>query len=85
MKILITEEQFSLYENGHHDLIMSMRDLAEKISRMGFGEESIGIFHEILIRKYRHHGDEGVVDYFQNATGVSIEPISRGKYIFSRR
>jgi hypothetical protein len=68
---------------GHHNVIMSMRELAEIICNMGFGEDAIPIWHEMLIRRYKHHGDDGVVDLFSGATGVKIEPISRGKYIYS--
>lgn len=63
---------------------MSIRDLAIIIANQGYGDESIDIFHKILISKYKHFGNKGVTDYFIDATGVGIEEISKGKYIFWR-
>jgi hypothetical protein len=83
MKLLITEEQYKLFERDYGD-IMSIRDLAKIIADRGYGDEAIDIFHKILIRLYKHSGDEGVIKYFTDATGVGIEQISRGRYIFWR-
>lgn len=83
MKILITEEQLKLIE-GHNSDILSIRDLAKIIADRGYGDEAIDIFHKILLKHYKRFGDDGVIEYFTNATGVGIEQISKGHYIFWR-
>ena len=60
--------------------IMGIQDLAEMVSRLGVDFE---IALEILQDQFRKRGDEGIVEIFQEMTGVAIEPIRRGKYVFS--
>jgi hypothetical protein len=86
MKILISERQVNLLTEGNSGRIMSLRDLAEVVSRTGHGvyeEFDINVFHQLFIAAYKRHGDDGVMTLFEGATGHKIEPISRAKYIFS--
>jgi hypothetical protein len=85
MKILISEEQLkSLYE-GYNENIMSLKDLSEMVGRMGYDELSVEIWFMLFRQAYHNRGDEGVMDLYEKLTSHRIEPISRGKYIYSYR
>jgi len=83
MKILLTELQCRLLENGYSDQILSLRDLGKIVGRLGYDDEGVELWIKIFISRYKRHGDDGVIDLFKSATGLTIEPISRGKYIFA--
>jgi hypothetical protein len=86
MKILISERQVNLLAEGGSSRIMSLRDLAEMVSRIGHGvyeEFDVNVFHQVFIAAYKRHGDDGVMALFEAATKRKIEPISRAKYILS--
>lgn len=70
-------------EVGSSEIIMSLKDLSEMVGRMGYDELSIEILFMLFRQAFSRQGDEGVVDLFNKLSGQHIEPISRGKYIFS--
>jgi hypothetical protein len=52
MKILISERQVNLLTEGGSSRIMSLRDLAEMVSRTGHGvyeEFDVNVFHQVFI------------------------------------
>jgi len=83
MKIILTEEQYKLLIEGYNENIMSLKDLSEMVGRMGYDEMSIEIWFMLFRQAYHNRGDEGVMDLYEKLTGHRIEPISRGKYIYS--
>lgn len=84
IKIIITEGQVkklinkTINEIENNSEILSLRDLAEIISRIGVDFDTV--FY-ILRYAYKYYGDERVIELFKHGTNLKIEPISRGKYI----
>lgn len=83
MKIVLTEEQYNKLVEGYNPDIMSLKDLSEMVGRMGYDELSISILFTLFRQAFHNRGDEGVMDLYEKLTGHRIEPISRGKYVYS--
>jgi hypothetical protein len=83
MKIQLTEEQLKLLPEGYSEQIMSLKDLSDMVGRMGYDEMSVEIWFMLFRQAYHNRGDDGVIDLYEKLTGHRIEPISRGKYIYS--
>jgi len=83
MKVILTEEQFKLLTEGYSNRIMSLKDLSNIVIRMGFDEMSIETFFYLFRVAYHNKGDDGVIELYKNITGHTIEPISKGKYVYS--
>lgn len=77
-----SSKETEISEIGSSESIMSIKDLSEMVGRMGFDHLGIKAIFEILLDAYRRNGDDGVIDMFKEMTGIDIEAISRGKYIF---
>jgi hypothetical protein len=60
--------------------VMGIPELAEMASRLGVDHSAI---LSILQDQFRKRGDEGIVEMFKEMTGVAIETIRHGKYVFS--
>lgn len=73
----------NINESGSSDIIMSLKDLSKMVGRMGYDELSIEIWFMLFRQAFHNHGDEGVMELFEKLTGHRIEPISRGKYVYS--
>lgn len=58
---------------------MNIIDLSKMISRLGIDSESI---LKILQEEYKKCGDECVIETFKELTGLDIESLSRGHYVF---
>lgn len=69
-----TYDQYLLNEN-----VMSIKDLSDMSARLGVDHEGIT---ELIQRAFRNNGDEGVIEVFKEITGLDIEALSRGRYVF---
>jgi len=83
MKLLISYEQLKVLSEGYSEQIMSLRDLAEMTARMGFDLDGVELWFYCFREAYHRRGDEGVIELYKGITGHTLEPISRGKYIYS--
>lgn len=59
--------------------VMTIIDLSKMIVRMGLDEDAILL---MLQEAYKKTGDEGVVKTFKDITGVKIEALRKGVYVF---
>lgn len=83
MKVLLTERQLKLLSESNSGQIMSLKDLSEMTARMGFDDMGVEIWFYCFREAFHRRGDEGVIELYKGITGHTIEPISRGKYIYS--
>lgn len=60
--------------------ILSIRELALNLSET-MGGDAYSYF-QMLSNAFKHSGDEGLVDMYKQITGITLEPMSRGKYRF---
>ena len=61
--------------------IMTIIDLSKMIGKLGGDNEAI---LKILQTEYKNKGDEGVVSMFKEMSGVKIESLRKGAYIFKK-
>lgn len=80
IKAVITEEAKALFENL---AIYTIPQLAELLERYNYDEAGIEAIQEMLMDEYRKKGDQGVVDMYANITGVEIEALRNGRYVFA--
>jgi hypothetical protein len=62
--------------------IMYITDLARVAAKTKELEESI--VKEILSNAFRRSGNQGVIDLFKGITGVDIEDLGNGRYVFKK-
>lgn len=67
--------EFFLNENK----VMNIIELSKMVSRLGINSASI---LKVLQEEYRRGGDAGVIEMFKEMTGLDIESLSRGRYVF---
>jgi hypothetical protein len=77
MKIntIIQEEIQNLFETE----LMGLPELAEYLSRTG---NDFNVMLDILKQEYYNGGDEAVKEVFKSGTGINIDTIGKGKYVF---
>lgn len=80
IKKIIIEEAKELFENLQ---IYTIPQLAQMLSRMGFPEKNLQIFQKMLLDAYKQGGDDAVVNMYQEISGVQIEALRNGRYVFS--
>lgn len=54
------------------------------MKRMGFEQQSIDTLFNILLEAFKSNGDQGVIETYTKMTGVEIDYISKGRYMFQR-
>jgi hypothetical protein len=69
-------EDFSLNEN-----IMNIIELANMTNRM---ELDNNVILKMLQTEFKKRGDDGVIKMYKGITGVNIEALGKGRYIFSK-
>lgn len=81
MKILNFESYIN--ESIENSRLLDLGDLAEAIaSNCGWDLYAV---YDMVKKAFRNQGDQGVMDLFKEATGVSIEPIIKGRYHYATR
>lgn len=81
IKAVINEELRELFENLE---VYTIPQLAQLMStRMARPEETIPIYQKMLSNAYQQGGDAAVVDMYTKMTGVEIEALRNGRYVFS--
>lgn len=80
VKKIINEELLKFEEQ--QKFAYSIPDLAKLMERQGFDPEGQKILQDILMDAYRSDGDQGVIDKYAEISGVEIQAISRGRYVF---
>ena len=68
-------------EHSGYDM-MNITDLARVSANMCELDEDI--VREILHNAFRRSGDQGVIELFKGITGVDIEDLGKGRYIFKK-
>jgi len=61
--------------------IMNIIELANMTNRMGLENDTI---LKMLRDEFKNKGDEGVIDMYKGITGVNIEALGKGRYIFKK-
>ena len=79
----IIREELQYFNERHQD-IFTITDLAGIMKRMGFEQQSIDALFNILLQAFKSGGDNAVIDMYKRMTGVEIEAISRGRYMFKK-
>jgi hypothetical protein len=83
MKIDAIEEEFKVFENTQgRSPMLTISNSPQYFKRMGFDDQGAKIMQRLLLREFNRNGDDGVVDFFKQASGVTVYPIRRGQYIF---
>jgi hypothetical protein len=80
MNILKFEDYVN--EGVRNDRLLDLGDLAEAITTSNPGWD-IYIVYDMITKTFKTNGDEGVMQMFKEATGITIEPIIKGRYIYA--
>jgi len=72
-------KKFEDYSININKSVMNINDLSEMTSRLGVEKEDM---IELIQRAFRNDGDNGVIEIFKEITGIEIEALSRGRYVF---
>lgn len=59
--------------------VMNIIELSKMVSRLGVNSASI---LKVLQEEYKKCGDQCVIDIFKEMTGLDLESLSRGRYVF---
>ena len=62
-----------------NESVMNIIELANMTNRMGLDNEAV---LTMLRNEFKSNGDEGVIDMYKSITGVNIEALGKGRYIF---
>ena len=76
---LRAEQKELLNESVINESTMNIIDISKVISRMGMDED---VVLEWLQQAFRKNGDQGVIDVYKGMTGIEIEALSKGRYVF---
>jgi len=76
---IIREETQRLFEQRMY----SIPELADILKRQGHGEENILYLRDMLLKAYRQGGDPAVIEMYAKMSGVEIEAIRKGRYMFA--
>ena len=61
--------------------VMNIIELANMTNRMGLNNN---VVLKKLQDEFKLNGDKGVIKTYKEITGVNIEPLGKGKYIFKK-
>ena len=75
MKNIKNKKEF-LNEHG-----MNIIELSNMTNRMGLDNNAI---LKILQDEFKNNGDEGLIKAYKEITGVNIEALDKGRYIFKK-
>ena len=78
---IITEEVQRLYEQQQQ--IFTIPDLAKALSVHGHDAQNQQILAKMLFDKYRSGGDQAVIDMYGKMSGVEIQALRNGRYMFA--
>ena len=81
VKTIITEELKELFENLEVYTIPQLAGLMG--SRMKHNPETVQVYTQMLFDAYKEGGDDAVVDMYTKMTGVEIEALRNGRYVFA--
>lgn len=83
MKVIdvINEEIKKLFENLEVYTIPELAGLMG--SRMGHDKQTVDIYTKMLWDAYKRGGDDAVVDMYTQISGVQIEALRNGRYVFA--
>jgi hypothetical protein len=76
---ILNQQKKILGESLITESTMNIIDISKIISRMGMDED---IILEWLQQVFRRNGDQGVIDVYKGFTGIEIEALSKGRYVF---
>ena len=76
---VIREEIKSLFENLE---IYTIPELIQMLRRKGEPEANLPILQDILWDEYKKGGDDAVVKAYAEMSGVEIEALRNGRYVF---
>lgn len=90
-KYILTETQVRTLVNKiiEHNSVLkeeqevyNIEGLAEVLSRTGFDET---VLVDVLKELYRQGGDDAIIKTFKQSTGIDIEDVGKGRYVFKLR
>jgi hypothetical protein len=61
----------------------SIPELAETLRKLGYDDQGVKAIQQVLLNAYRKAGDEGVIDTYTQMSGVQIQAIRNGRYVFA--
>lgn len=76
-------EDLNEQQNGVYTIPDLAKAMKDNLKTQGHEEQSLDIMGKWLFNAFRNQGDQGVIDVFVNLTGVQIEAVSRGRYMFA--
>jgi hypothetical protein len=76
---ILNQQKVILGESLITESTMNIIDISKIISRLGMDED---IVLEWLQQAFRRNGDQGVIDVYKGMTGIEIEALSKGRYVF---
>lgn len=59
--------------------IMNIIELSKMLSRMGIDKDAV---LNILQKEYKSGGDDAVISIFKEMSGIEIEALRKGAYVF---
>lgn len=78
IKSIINEEVKRLFEQD----VYTIPELSQLLTRQGHDKETIDILEKYLQDSYRKYGDKGVIQVYKEITGVEIQALRNGRYVF---
>jgi len=79
IKTIIREEIQRFFEQQMYGI----PELVNILKKQGYDEENILILKDILLKAYRQGGDPAVIEKYAEMSGVEIEAIRKGRYMFA--
>ena len=62
-----------------NETVINIIELANLTNRMGLEND---VILKLLQDEFKQRGDEGIIDIYKQITGVNIEALGKGRYIF---
>ena len=78
--ITVIREELQLREN---EFGKTIPELAQTFKSLGYPDDNIPVIQQILLDAYRKDGDQGVTRIYEEMTGVQIQVLRRGRYVFA--
>lgn len=79
IKTIINEEVKRLFEQD----VYTIPELSKLLSRQGHDPYAIEILQRHLFDKFKEEGDQGVINTYGEITGVEIQALRNGRYVFA--
>lgn len=79
IKKIINEEVYKLFE----EKIYNIPELAKTLEVHGHDEHNLNILQGMLLKAYRQGGDTALIEMYAKISGVQIEAVSHGRYMFA--